>query len=249
VLTQAMPSTFAACVLLFRRYPLAVTRHCADPGVRSMVLMAPEAGLPGLFVLTQVRDDLFDVRSWRRRDGVGHEIRPGEAVPGIIDRVIAASVPVPRDGGLFGWVTDSQVTVLLAAQCRQPATWGDPVPVPQMRVMPLAGTSELAHWPPFTASPLDGRLWDYAERGQVVDVVPLLERGAGGAYWVPAPDPRSFRHEDGCVVIMDNIAGEEYWLPAGVYMDHWILREGFAAPPVSRLLALPGVVDLSRRVR
>jgi hypothetical protein len=246
LLTQAMSSTFAACKLLFTRYPLAVTPYCADRGFRSMVLVVPDAGF---FVLTQVRDDLFEIRSWQHPDGISHEIRRGEAVSGIIHRVIASGTPVPRDGGLLGWVTDSQVTVLLAARCRQPATWDDPLPIPEMQVMPMAGTSELAHWPPFTANPMDGRLWEYVERGQVVDIVPLLLHGDGRVYWVPAPDRRSARHEDGCVVVTDNMPCDDYWLPAGVYMDHWILREGFAAPPVSHLLALPGVVDLAGRVR
>jgi hypothetical protein len=249
VLTQALSGTFAACVRLFTRYPLAVTRHRADQGLRSMVLTVSEAQPAGFFVLTQVADDLFVIRSWQRRDGIDYSIRPGEPAPGVIHRVIAGGMPVPRDGGMFGWVTDSQVTVLLMAHCRQPTTWDCPAPIPELRVMPLAGTSELAYWPPFTASPFDGRLWEYVERGQVVNVVPLLLDGAAGAYWVPAPDRRSARHEDGCVVVTDNVAGEEFWLPAGVYMDHWTLREGFAAPPVSCLLALPGVVNLTRRLR
>jgi hypothetical protein len=44
---------------------------------------------------------------------------------------------------------------------------------------------------------------------------------------------------------MGNLPADEYWLPAGVYLDHWTLREGIQAPPVSWLLTLPGVVDLS----
>jgi len=75
----------------------------------------------------------------------------------------------------------------------------------------------------------------------------LAARGAGRALWVPAPDRRSARH--GCVVITDNLVAEEYWLPAGVYVDHWTLREGLQAPPARELLALPGVTDLADRVR
>ena len=37
--------------------------------------------------------------------------------------------------------------------------------------MPMAGTTELLHWPPFTASPLaDGRLWEYIDWGEIVDI-------------------------------------------------------------------------------
>lgn len=248
MLTQALSGTFAACVRLFTRYPLAVTRYYADRALRSMVLLVPEAGPAGFFVLTQVHDDLFVIRSWQPGDGIDHRIRPGESVPGAIHRVIEGSMPVPRDGGLLGWLTDSQVTVLLTAHSSPPETWEDPAPTPEMRVMPLAGTSELMHWPPFTASPFDGRLWEYVERGQIVDMVPLLLTGAGRAYWVPAPGRQTARPEDGCVVVTDNVPCDDYWLPAGVYMDHWILREGFAAPPVSCLLALPGVEDLASRL-
>jgi len=215
-----------------------------------MVLINCAAGPDDFFVLTQARDDLFVIRSWNRRDGVNQEIRPGEPVSGIIHQAVTGSMPVPHDGALLGWLTDSQVTVLLAVHCREPEPWDDPVPVPGIQVMPMAGTTDLPHWPPFTASPLDdGRLWEYVERGQIVDIAPLLTQSAGRAFWVPSPDRRSARHEKGCVVITGNLPADEYWLPAGVYMDHWTLREGIQAPPVGCLLALPDVVDLAHALR
>ena len=215
-----------------------------------MVLINHAAGTAGFFDLTQARDDLFVIRSWNRCDGVNQEIRPGEPVSGIICQAITGSMPVPHDGALLGWLTDSQVTVLLAVHCREPEPWDDPVPVPGIQVMPMAGTTDLLHWPPFTASPLDdGRLWEYVERGQIVDIAPLLTQSAGRAFWVPSPDRRSARHEKGCVVITGNLPADEYWLQAGVYMDHWTLREGIQAPPVGCLLALPDVVDLAHALR
>ncbi len=216
-----------------------------------MVLMNRAAGPDGLFVLTQAGDDLFVIRSWNRRDGVNQEIRPGEPVPGIICQAITGSMPVPHDGALLGWVTDSQVTVLLSVQCRQPIPWTAPVPVPvpEIQVLPLAGASDLLHWPPFAANPFDGRLWEYAERGQIVDIVPLVIQSAGRAFWVPSPDRRSARPGKGCIVITGNLPAEEYWLSAGVYLDHWTLREGIQAPPAGCLLTLPGVVDLAHRLR
>jgi hypothetical protein len=238
-------TSFEYCLRLFERYPLAVTPCARDGGSLSMVLLNRVAGF---FVLTQARDDLFVIRSWNRHDGVHQGIRPGEPLDGLICPLITASMPVPRDGALLGWVTHRQVTVLLAVYASQQEPWGAPVPTPDIRVMPMAGTSELLHWPPFTASPLhDGRLWEYIEWGEVTDVGPLLARGPGRAFWVPAPDRRSARH--GCVVIKDNLVAAEYWLPAGVYVDHWTLREGLQAPPAADLLALPGVTDLACRVR
>lgn len=242
-------ASFAACKQLFSEYPLAVARHSENGGYRSMVLMDPDERPASFFVLTQTRDDLFVIRSWSWHGEVNQEIRPWEPVPGIVHHLITGGMPVPHDGALLGWVADRQVTGLLVVHCRPPWTWDDQSFVPEIRVMPLAGTCEMLQWPPFTVSPLDdGRLWEYVAYGQIVDVVPLVSRHAGRAYWVPSPDRRSVRHGEGSVVIMDNMPADEYWLPAGVYMDHWTLREGIGAPPVSHLLALPGVVDLAYRL-
>ena len=241
-------ASLAACLRLFRRYPLAVKGASAAGGCRSMVLASRDGGQAGYFVLTQARDDLFVIRSWNAYDGVNQEIRAGEPVSGVVHQIITEGMPVPRDGALLGWLTDNAVTVMLAVHSRQPETWDVPVPAPapEIRVMPMAGTDPLTHWPPFTASPLDdGRLWEYVEWGQIVDIFPLITRGGGRAFWVPSPASRSIEHGDGCVVIKDNLPDDEFWLPAGVYMDHWTLREGIGAPPVGRLLALPGVVDLA----
>jgi hypothetical protein len=210
-----------------------------------MVLMNHAAWPAGFLILTQARDDLFVIRSWNRYEGVDEEIRQREPVSGVIHRVITGSMPVPRDGALLGWVADRQVTAMLGVHCRQPAARDDLPPVPEILVMPMAGTSELLQWPAFTASPLgDGRLWEYVECGEVVDIGPLVTQRPGRAFWVPAPARRSAR--SGCVVVKDNLPADDYWLPAGVYMDHWTLREGTQAPPAGHLLALPGVVDLAR---
>ena len=125
---HALPgaASFAACSQLFGRYPLAVMPHYADGGYRSMVLINCAAGPDDFFVLTQARDDLFVIRSWNRRDGVNQEIRPGEPVSGIIHQAVTGSMPVPHDGALLGWVTDSQVTALLAVHCRLPVPWDAP---------------------------------------------------------------------------------------------------------------------------
>jgi hypothetical protein len=241
-------TSFEACLRLFEGYPLAVTRHPADGGSLSMVLVSRAAATAGFFVLTQARDDLFVIRSWYRHDGVDTEIRPGEPVSASVRQLIAASMPVPRDGALLGWVTDCQVTAMLAVHCRPPEPWDDPVPVPEIRVLPMAGTWELVHWPPFTASPLDdGRLWEYVDWGEIVDLGPLVVQSAGQVFWVPSPDRRSARH--GYIVVLGNLPTEEYWLPAGVYTDHWTLREGLEPPSAGELLALPGAVDLADPLR
>ena len=88
-------TSFEACLRLFERYPLAITLDAADGGSLSMVLVSHAAGSAGFFVLTQVRDDLFVIRSWNRHDGVNQEIRPGEPVSGTIRQVITSSMPMP----------------------------------------------------------------------------------------------------------------------------------------------------------
>ena len=112
--------------------------------------------------------------------------------------------------------------------------------------MPMAGTTDLLHWPPFTASPLqDGRLWEYVEWGEIVDLGPLVIQSAGQVFWVPSPDRGRSRH--GCVV-MGNLPPRSTRCQ-GVYTDHWTLREGLASRPAGQLLALPGAVDLADRLR
>jgi hypothetical protein len=241
---------FTACRQLFDCYPLAVTPSGAGGGNGSMVLLNRAAGPASFFVLTQARDDLFVLRSWNRRDGVHQEIRPEEPAPGRTGQAITTSMPVPHDGALLGWVTGRQVTALLTVHSRAPQTWDDPAQAPEIQVLPMAGTSDPLHWPPFTVSPLDdARLWEYARRGQIVDIAPLVTRRPGQAFWVPSPERRSTRHEIGCIVVTGNLPAHGYWLPAGVYLDHWTLREGIPAPPAGRLLTLPAVVDLAAKVR
>ena len=249
--TASGAASFAACLRLFRSYPLAVTPPVAGAGYRSMVLMNRDDGMAGFFVLTQINDELFVIHPWDGRDGFAQEIRPRNPVSGVTWQVLSDAMPLPHDGALLGWVTDSQVTAMLAVHCRPPEPWDDPNPlvsVPEIRVMPMAGTWELLHWPPFTAGPLDdGRFWEYVEWGEIVDIGPLIIQNAGRVFWVPSPDRRSARH--GCIVVMGNLPTDEYWLPAGVYTDHWVLREGIEPPPAGQLLALPGAVDLAGRLR
>ena len=109
--------------------------------------------------------------------------------------------------------------------------------------------SEPMRWPPFTASPLDdGRFWEYVERDEIVDLAPGHRPRRRGAFWVPSQNPGRAGQGHGCVVVRRNLQSEEYWVPEGIYMDHWMLREGVPSPPASHLLTLPGTTDLSRRL-
>jgi hypothetical protein len=234
-------ASFAACLRLFRSYPLAV--NFSSGWQRSIVLRHRAFEGSGFFVLTQDAAGCFTLRPWHPADGECHEIRPGAPVPVISHRVITEGMPVPRDGALLGWVSDRQTTVLLSMYHGASAARG-----PQVRVLAQVG-SEPLRWPPFTASPLDdGRFWEYAERGEIVDLAPVAVHGAEGAFWVPSQHPARARQGHGCVVVSRNLLADEYWVPEGVYMDHWMLREGVPAPPAGHLLALPGTTRLSRRL-
>lgn len=245
-------ASFAACSQLFKLYPLAVTPPSAADQPRSMVLVHRAAGRSEFSLLTQVRDDLFVIRSWGAQDGASQPIRPGEPVPDTVYRIITNAMPIPHVGALLGWVTDRRVTALLAVRCGRAAVFDRTAPVPEIRVMPradsceLPNSSELMQWPPFTVRPLeDGRLWEYVEWGKIVDIAPLTSRSAGNAFWVPYANGQSARRDMGCVVVREHLLADECWLPSGVYLDHWALREGIQVPAASQLLTLPGTVDLA----
>jgi hypothetical protein len=238
-------AAFVACLRLFRNYPLAVRRHYAEHRYGSMVLMNRATGKARFFVLIMEWDDLFVLRHWDRRDGARVEIARHDSVPGEVRDVIEASVPVPRDGALLGWVSGVQVQAVLAAYGRLPEPWDDASAVPGVLVMPLVG-SQPAEWPPLAPSPFDdGRLWGYIERGQLADLGPLVARRAGYVFWVPGGDGAAGRRAGARIVVTERLSTEEFWLPAGVYADHSTLREGTPVLTARQLLARPGVVDLA----
>jgi len=254
VLAHAWPGddAFAACLRLFRQYPLAVRRHYAEHRYGSMVLMTRDAGKRRFFVLIMEWDDVFVLRHWDRRDGTRVEIGRDEQVPADVRHVIEAGVPVPRDGALLGWVTGHQVRAVLAAYGRLPEPWDDASVLPGVLVMPHSG-SQPAEWPPLAAGPLDdGKLWEYVARGQLTDLAPLVSRQAGRVFLVPAVAGREGREgREGRdmrgtrVVVTERMSDDCFWLPAGVYADHWMLRDGSPVLTARQLLSQPGVVDLA----
>lgn len=248
MLAHAWPgdAAFAACLRLFRQYPLAVRRHYAEHRYGSMVLMTRDAGKRRFFVLIMEWDDLFVLRHWDRRNGARVEIGRGDPVPADVRQVIEAGVPVPRDGALLGWVAGHQVRAVLAAYGRLPEPWDDASAVPGVLVMPHSG-SQPAEWPPLAAGPLDdGKLWEYVARGQLADLAPLVSRQAGRVFLVPGGTGTDGRDVRGTrVVVTERMSDDGFWLPAGVYADHWTLREGSPVLTVRQLLCRPGVVDLA----
>jgi hypothetical protein len=109
-------------------------------------------------------------------------------------------------------------------------------------MLPHTG-SQPAEWPPPACSTLgDGKLWEYVARGELADLTPLISRQAGRAFLVPGRDGRGAAAR---VVVTERLCDDGFWLPAGVYADQRLLREGTQVLTVRQLLALPGVIDLA----
>lgn len=241
--TRPSDAAFAACLRLFRNYPLAVRRHYAEYRFGSLVLR--DRTDKSFYVLVMERDDLFVIRPWDRRNRARVLIRPGEPAARDVRRLIESAVPVPRDGTLLGWLAGSQVQAVIASYGRLTEPWDDPAAVPGVLVMPPVG-SRPADWPPFTAGPLeDGRLWESVRRGELADLAPVVSRRPGRVYWVPRANRPAGRRAGARIVVTERLDTDEFWLPAAIYADHWTLREGTPRWTASRLLALPGVTDLA----
>jgi hypothetical protein len=251
---QAGDAAYAACLRLFRHYPLAVRRHYAERRYGSMVLMGPGPGAARFFVLTMEWDDLFLLRPWDRRDGARVRIARDDPGPAGVRRLIESSVPVPRDGALLGWVADGQVRAVLVAYGRLPEPWDDPAAVPGILVLPRSGSGWPASGrsgggrpgrPEPAGNPLDGGwLWEQLRRGELADLAPLVARHAERVFWVPGP-ARAGRPAGARIVVTERISDDEFWLPAGVYARPRPLRPGTPVLTASQLLALPGVTDLA----
>src|SRR5579859_7793652 len=97
VFVHALPgaASFAACLRLFRSYPLAVAPCYADGWQRSIVLYHRTAEGSGFFVLTQDPAEHFTLRAWDPLHGGCQPIRPGEPVPVAIHQVVTEGMPVP----------------------------------------------------------------------------------------------------------------------------------------------------------
>jgi hypothetical protein len=243
---QSGDAVFAACLRFFRGYPLAVRRHYAEHRYGSMVLKSCLDGTARFYVLIMEWDDLFIIRPWDRRDGRRVEIRRDEPASEGMGLLLSSCIPVPRDGALLGWVVGAKVQALVAAHGRLAEPWDDPSVVPEVILLPLAG-SQPEQWPPLPADPLDGgRLWELIGRGQLADLGPLITRRQGRVFWVPADDAGGRHFAGGRIVVTERMSTEDYWLLAGVYADHWTLREGLAVPSARQLLTSPGVVDMAR---
>src|ERR1700748_2113853 len=73
-------ASFAACLRLFRTYPLAI--NCSG-WERSIVLRHRGFGGSGFYILTQDLEDQFALRTWNPAEGDSQEITAGAPVAAI----------------------------------------------------------------------------------------------------------------------------------------------------------------------
>jgi hypothetical protein len=237
-------SLYEQCDDLFADYDQAVQQVNRSGTISSMVLMLRDGANDGYFALT--RDGAGDcavylIWSWPAGSITEIDAAGTSPIGGAAASAVTRGVPVPRDGSLFGWVPPGSgtVTALLVIYAEYtPAT-----PEPGWAVMPLAGAAE-AQWPPFADEALFGN-WTWNSReGTLVRLDETVALSPGTVFWV---DAKPVLGSDCCVVARDLGGPGNCVLPRGRYAYYQVLRSGGPVPPLARLLADPGKIDLAAR--
>lgn len=181
----------------------------------------------------------YSLYPWRTDGGVeiGPDVGP---VPDVFATALSHGVPIPRDGSLFGWVREEDVTALIGVQTRYTTA----SPVPSWAVMPGA-VSPVGEWPPFTGERLFGSwFWDHCRAGRIVPLADLIAGTSGLVFWV---DTKDLLGSECCAVARDIRNTVGYTLRRGCYVHHEALQAGKPVPPLALLLAGPGKTDLGPR--
>jgi hypothetical protein len=229
---QRARSLHQRCRDLFGDYPEAVSADAQFIGV-----CVPGEPCSRDCVLVRREDGSFTIGLWNR-DGGTVITADTRQVPAGYATAIAAGIPFPRDGSLYGWVSgETAVTTLIAFRA-------DPDdPEPRFAPMPRAG-SNAGQWPPFAAAPaFDAWFWDYREAGQLVSLRTTIRQTAGQVFWsaqqIPGGGP-------GVIAVAAPIAvpgGRR--LEAGVYVYHAALRDGVPVPSLAQVLTDQDKTDLA----
>lgn len=239
-MTAAAP--YERCLRLFAGYPLAVRPK--DPGGSAveLVLMTADGKDPRFFLLIY---DSGDGRPYCLLNRLGTEdsidIEPGQrSVPPGYAAALTHGIPVPRDGSMFGWVSDGEITALITVDSRD-------APEPRFSTMPRAGIPE-TRWPPFTGAPCLGMwLWEHLTAGRMIDLAPAVAATWGQVFFCPARIPGAGA---GVIAVKAALSPEPprgWILPSGVYAYHGALRSGARPESLSELLAGHGKTDLGPR--
>ena len=138
-------SHYRNCQELFTTYPMAVRTDYGGEAASSMVLMVHEG--PAFFVLRfdyENDNRVYSIGPWPAGDVEEITAADDPPVPDALANVLTCSVPIPRDGSLFGWIHGDVVTALVIVYADESES-----PVPSWAIMPLADAPEW-QWPPFT---------------------------------------------------------------------------------------------------
>ena len=225
-------ASFAAALKLFRTYPLAVSPWSGDGWQRSLVLRYGS----GFFVLSQEPAEHFILRPWAvamRHRRYGRLSRCPPPCTRCSPRACRSRATARCSAGS---ATGRHASLLSVYHGRPGGAGGGTA---DQGRCPMVG-SEPLQWPPFTAEPLDdGRLWQYLDRGELVDLAPVVAGSPGARSGCRRRTSTAPPRRTAAWSSSGRCPSDEFWLPAGVYMDHWMLREGVPAPPAATCWPCP----------
>lgn len=230
------------CQTLFADYPLAVSANGRGGPSGSMVLALPSDDDVAFFVLSRFRRlgrATYSLRPWHAAGLM--EIRRGSVTPTeVAVNAVTHGVPLPRDGSVFGWRSEQDITALVTVTARYSVEF----PEPSWAVMPFVGLPE-AQWPPFSGRRVLGHwFWEYHRTGTIVWMDRIIAQNSRAVYWV---DTKKFLEWDSCVVSRDIAVKGRFTLHRGRYVYYEALRAGRTVPPLDVLLADPSKTDLASR--
>jgi hypothetical protein len=235
---------YEACHELFTHYPLAAeTADDAGSVSSSMVLMLRDHDDAQFFVLSHQRSEntpLYSLSPWPTGHITLIEGDYNDAISDVIVKAVTCGVPIPREGSLFGWSNEDTITALVAVY----TSYTPESPIPSWAMMPLAGLPE-TQWPPFANERFFGRwFWKHYSAGNITLLNNLIAEAPDTVYWV---DTRAILGSDCCAVVRDLMGPDGHALSRGRYVYFQALRAGKPVPPLTKLLADPGKIDLAPR--
>jgi hypothetical protein len=234
------------CGALFRDYPLAVRDVSWIRSVQSVVLCVPDDDDGSFAVLvrdTSEGEPRYSLVPWQTGGPVVTISAASDSVPHLAAAVLARGTPVPRHGSLFGWLTGSAVTALIAVY----ADHAPEYPEPSWAVMPLAGTPH-DRWPPFTSERLFGPwFWEHYRARRIVSLAGPIAGRPGTVFWVQTETALGWD----CCVVSEDITDDDAYvvLPRGCYLYYEGLRPDDRMPAITTLLATSAKTDLAPRMR
>jgi hypothetical protein len=208
-----------------------------------MVLTVRDGDDAGFYVLLHDRgadEDFYLLKRWHGRSIGSVYARSGADVPLAFADVVTNGVPVPRDGSLFGWKSEDDVTALVTIHVKYTPAH----PEPTWSLMLLADVPE-ALWPPFIEEPLFGVwFWDHYRAGSIIWLDNLIAANPDTVFWV---DTEAILDSYCCIVARDIESPKGYTLRRGCYVYCQVLEGGKQVPSLAELLAIQDKTDLASR--